>query len=133
MEIVSTIESKIDDSFPDEVVNSIKTSTTPWYTNIVIYLTCPQSSPIKERRNSFPMQSIINGKTFCSTSIASIKSFEDVYRKKWGVFSIIVMKERLVDTSNPIKIAAKVLQRGFYWPTLFKDAHALVESCNSCQ
>jgi len=47
------------------------------------------------------MQSIINGKTFCSTSIASIKSFEDVYRKKWGVFSIIVMKERLVDTSNP--------------------------------
>ena len=27
----------------------------------------------------------------------------------------------------------KVLQSGFYWPTLFKDAHEHVQKCDSCQ
>ena len=31
------------------------------------------------------------------------------------------------------KIAAKVLQSGFYWPTLFKDAHHFVSTCDQCQ
>ncbi|KAL0438800.1 UNVERIFIED_CONTAM: Retrovirus-related Pol polyprotein from transposon [Sesamum latifolium] len=31
------------------------------------------------------------------------------------------------------KIAAKVLQCGFYWPSLFKDAHKYVSSCEQCQ
>ncbi|KAL4304006.1 hypothetical protein GQ457_10G014230 [Hibiscus cannabinus] len=29
--------------------------------------------------------------------------------------------------------AAKVLQSGFYWPTLFKDAHEFVKACDRCQ
>ena len=33
----------------------------------------------------------------------------------------------------PTKIATKVFQCGFYWPTLFKDTHAFVELCNACQ
>ncbi|XP_074303605.1 uncharacterized protein LOC141638056 [Silene latifolia] len=28
---------------------------------------------------------------------------------------------------------ARVLHCGFYWPFLFKDAYAMVHSCNSCQ
>ena len=31
------------------------------------------------------------------------------------------------------RIAAKVLQAGFFWPTLFKDAYACVKSCDRCQ
>ncbi|KAL4310799.1 hypothetical protein GQ457_01G020300 [Hibiscus cannabinus] len=31
------------------------------------------------------------------------------------------------------RIAAKTLQSGFYWPTLFKDTHAFVKSCDRCQ
>jgi len=31
------------------------------------------------------------------------------------------------------KIAAKVLQLGFYWPTLFKDAYAHVKAYDVCQ
>ena len=27
----------------------------------------------------------------------------------------------------------KVLQSGFYWPTLFKDAHQFVSTCDKCQ
>ena len=32
-----------------------------------------------------------------------------------------------------IEIAHKVLQSGFYWPTLFKDARKFVLSCDECQ
>ena len=31
------------------------------------------------------------------------------------------------------RTAAKVLQSGFYWPTLFKDAHQFVSTCDKCQ
>ncbi|KAL4368419.1 hypothetical protein GQ457_05G022940 [Hibiscus cannabinus] len=31
------------------------------------------------------------------------------------------------------RIAAKILQSGFYWPTLFKDAHAFSKACDWCQ
>ena len=31
------------------------------------------------------------------------------------------------------KTAAKILQCGFYWPTLFRDAHNYCTSCESCQ
>ena len=31
------------------------------------------------------------------------------------------------------KTAMKVLQSGFYWPSLFKDAHTICRECNKCQ
>ena len=31
------------------------------------------------------------------------------------------------------RTAVKVLQSGFFWPTLFKDAYAYVLSCDRCQ
>ena len=31
------------------------------------------------------------------------------------------------------RTAAKVLQSGFYWPSLFKDAHQFVSNCDKCQ
>ena len=34
---------------------------------------------------------------------------------------------------NGQRTVAKVLQSGFYWPTLFKDAHEHVQKCDSCQ
>ena len=34
---------------------------------------------------------------------------------------------------NGQRTTAKVLQVGFYWPTLFKDAHLFVKTCDRCQ
>ena len=31
------------------------------------------------------------------------------------------------------RTATKVLQSGFYWPTLFKDSREFVRNCDSCQ
>ena len=34
---------------------------------------------------------------------------------------------------GPRKTAEKVLQSGFYWPTLFKDAYTFCKLCDKCQ
>jgi hypothetical protein len=34
---------------------------------------------------------------------------------------------------NGVRTATKILQSGFYWPTIFKDAHTHAQSCDSCQ
>ena len=31
------------------------------------------------------------------------------------------------------KTALKVLQSGFHWPSLFKDAHTMGKECDKCQ
>ena len=31
------------------------------------------------------------------------------------------------------RTTVKVLQSGFYWPTLFKDAYHFVSTCDKCQ
>ena len=31
------------------------------------------------------------------------------------------------------KTVAKILQSGFYWPSMFKDAHLHCKACNNCQ
>ena len=31
------------------------------------------------------------------------------------------------------RTAQKILQSGFFWPSIFKDAHAFVKSCDQCQ
>lgn len=32
-----------------------------------------------------------------------------------------------------VRTAAKVLQCGYYWPTIFQDAHEFVRICDRCQ
>ena len=34
---------------------------------------------------------------------------------------------------NAQRTTTKVLQSGFYWPSLFNDAHSFVKSCDRCQ
>ena len=34
---------------------------------------------------------------------------------------------------GPTCTAAKVLQLGFFWPTLFRDAHRYVIACDRCK
>jgi hypothetical protein len=31
------------------------------------------------------------------------------------------------------KMTAKILQCGFYWPTMFKDTHVFCKACENCQ
>ena len=33
----------------------------------------------------------------------------------------------------PRTVAANIMRAGYYWPTLFKDVHSFVRTCQECQ
>ncbi|XP_076959259.1 uncharacterized protein LOC143635271 [Bidens hawaiensis] len=47
--------------------------------------------------------------------------------------SNIVMKDQQEDIMGSTSTAKKVFNVGFFWPTIFRDAHDLVKSCDTCQ
>ena len=125
----------IRDSFPDEQLFSVSQS--PWYANIVNYLVTgrmPQHWGKQDR----------------SRFLAEVKHFfwDDPYLFKYCPDQIIRRCVSESDQSSIIsfchehacgghfsakKTAAKILQCGFYWPSLFKDSHSHCVSCERCQ
>ncbi|GKV45791.1 hypothetical protein SLEP1_g52835 [Rubroshorea leprosula] len=101
------------DEFPDEqlcLVSLCALSSLPWYADFVNYL---EPFPYKicgdgMIRRCVPQEEVDAILSFCHDKEAG------------GHFG----------ASNT---ASKVLQHGFYWPSLFKDAYAYVSACDQCQ
>ncbi|KAJ9538031.1 hypothetical protein OSB04_030764 [Centaurea solstitialis] len=130
----------IRDKFPDEDLNVIRTigkDTTPWYADFANYL----ATGI-----------LVKGMTHQQKG----KFFSDLKHYFWFepyLFRIGPdrMPRRCISGHAVWDIlgnchngptgghfganltARKVLESGFYWPTIFKDAHTLVRSCDACQ
>ena len=51
---------------------------------------------------------------------------------KWG-YSLFVIQKPVEDISLQGKQQIKILQDGFYWPTLFKDCFEFFKTCARCQ
>jgi hypothetical protein len=109
----------------------------PWFANIVNYLFTGQMPLHWRRQDKFKF-------------LAVVKYFfwDDPYLFKYFPDQIIRRCIPEHDQSNVIsfchdhacgghfsakKTAAKILQRGFYWPTLFRDTHTYCTSCERCQ
>ncbi|XP_070049687.1 uncharacterized protein [Nicotiana tomentosiformis] len=127
----------ITETFPDEQLLDVTMEETPWYADIANYLA---SSIVPYELSS------IQKKMF----------FLDCRAFYWDeplLFKICVdnmIRRYIPEKDQPsvlqachaspygghfggIQIAAKVLESRLYWPTLFKDAHAWVKSCDECQ
>ncbi|KAK6149516.1 hypothetical protein DH2020_017041 [Rehmannia glutinosa] len=102
------IESPIKESFPDEQIMRAETSL-PWYPNFVNYLA----------GGVLPLDLTSHQK---KKFLHDVKSYlwDDPLLFKRGHF-------------GPTRTAAKILQSGFYWPTLFKDCYDFVKTCDRCQ
>ena len=125
----------IKQSFPDEQFMSV--SHIPWFADIVNYLATGKLPThwSKQDRVKF---------------LTEVKKFfwEDPYLFKYCPDQII---RRCVPENEQVsvisfchdhacgghfsskKTAAKILQSGFYWPSLFKDTHSYCKSCERCQ
>jgi hypothetical protein len=132
---------EINEVFPDEqllqIMHLLQVTHTPWYADHVNFLASgitPPDLSYQQRKRFF----------------ADIKHYfwEDPLLFKQGPDQIIRRcvpedeMEQILEQchSSPygghfgaVKTASKVLQSGFYWPTLFKDAHTLVSKCDRCQ
>ena len=128
-------QTPIDESFPDEQLMHV--SQIPWYADIVNYLVTDQvpSHWSKQDKNKF---------------FSEVKHFvwDDPYLFKYCSDQIIRRCIPEHEHRNIIsfchdhacgghfssnKTAAKILQCGFYWPTIFHDSHQYCAACSKCQ
>ncbi|CAM8957907.1 unnamed protein product [Rhodiola kirilowii] len=126
----------IQDSFVGEYLMSAE-GDAPWYADYVNYLTC----------NILPEGHNYNQKS---------KFLHDVSRYYWddpflyklcsdGIYRTCVPKEDFKGIiacchsssygghGSASKTTSKILQSGFYWPSMFKDTYEFVKACNECQ
>ncbi|KAL5565133.1 hypothetical protein UlMin_028297 [Ulmus minor] len=128
-------EEQINETFPDEQLLAIQTA--PWFADYANYLVkkiLPPDMSYQQRRKFF----------------SDLKHYfwDEPYLYKHCADQIIrrcVPEEEMESIlrhchSREVgghfggtKTAAKVLQSGFYWPSLFKDAFKFVSMCDDCQ
>ncbi|CAL1390031.1 unnamed protein product [Linum trigynum] len=133
------LEEEINDSFPDErlMMMCLVESVTPWYSDFANYLVgqqLPKGMTTHAKRKFF--------------SDLKYYFWDDPHLFRIGADEIIcrcVMESEMEGILSHChegpagghhggnRTARKVLQSGFYWPTLFKDADAFARRCDRCQ
>ncbi|BFG34711.1 hypothetical protein CerSpe_209850 [Prunus speciosa] len=134
---VSDDVAPIMEMFPDEQLYAIRSSAAPWYADFVNYLAStiiPNDLSFYQKKKFF--------------SLVKHYYWDDPYLWKHCPDQVIrrcVPEEEMEDILRHChtlacgghfgasKTAAKVLQSGFFWPTLFKDAYSFVVACDRCQ
>jgi hypothetical protein len=127
----------ISETFPDEQLMHIAHNPAPWFADIVNYLVTGQMLLHWGQQDKLKFLSKV--KTFL---------WDDPYLFKYCPDQIIRRCIPKFDQTNVIsfchdhacgghfsanKTAAKILQCGFYWPTMFADPRAYCTSCECCQ
>lgn len=130
-------ENAITEHFPDEQLLHLEDSSTPWYADLVNFLVSgviPSEFNWQQRKRFFHQ-----AKQFYWDEPFLYKKCPDQLLRR------CIAKEESRDIlthchSSPcgghfrgIRTAAKVLQSGYYWPTIFKDAHEFAKCCDRCQ
>ena len=125
----------INDTFPDEQLFNISKS--PWFADIANFLVTGQ---IPKHWNSQDKRKFLTEvKNFYWDDPYLFKYCSDqIFRKcvpEHEVSSIINFchSEACGGHFSSKKTAAKILQCGFYWPTLFKDTYTFCKTCENCQ
>ncbi|KAK8918276.1 hypothetical protein KSP39_PZI021521 [Platanthera zijinensis] len=128
---------EIDERFPDERVLAIHDSTPPWYADYVNYIVSnilPSDLSYQQRKRF----------------LHQVRSYlwDEPYLFKIGADGVVRRCVPEVETklilgkchSSPYgghfmgsRTAMKVLEAGFFWPNLFRDANEFVKQCDRCQ
>ena len=128
--------SLIHEQFPDEQIMAIR-DYIPWFADYVNYLSCHVLPPDLTTQQRKKFLHDVNYYLWDEPFLFR-RCSDQVIRR-------CVPEEEFLDIlyhchSAPygghfgaIRTAHKVLQSGFYWPSLFKDAHAFIMSCDRCQ
>ena len=129
-------ETELEENFPDEQLFQLSFQS-PWYANIVNFLACGVMSPEFSYQQRKKLRT--DGRFYI---------WEDPLLFKIGANMII---RRCVPESEQGKILQechaspygghfagdktthKILQSGFYWPTIYKDCFEWVKLCDQCQ
>ncbi|GJW86173.1 reverse transcriptase domain-containing protein [Tanacetum coccineum] len=130
-------DSEVDDNFPEETLMEINTKDEPWFADFANYLVgnIIQKRMTYQQKNKF---------------LSDLKHYfwEEPYLYKVCSDGMIrhyisgPKTQTILDKCHhgptgghygPNITAKKVLDSGFYWQTIFKEAHTLVRVCEACQ
>jgi RNase H-like domain found in reverse transcriptase/Integrase zinc binding domain/Integrase core domain len=130
-------ETPIDDSFRDEQLCQVEETEIPWYVDFFNNLACGILPPEHTYQQKNKFLTDIKHYYWYEPLIFHL-GVDDIYRRcipDQEVRSILqhCHSSPYGGHASTRKTAAKVLQAGFYWPNLFKDAHQFVLSCDNCQ
>ncbi|RDY08510.1 Retrovirus-related Pol polyprotein, partial [Mucuna pruriens] len=126
----------IRDEFPDEQLLHLKTAT-PWFADICNFVATSQFPPEASRTYKEKIR-----------SDAKYYVWDDPYL--WRLCSDKIIRRCIPDTEiksvlhfchsapggghyGSSRTARKVLDCGLYWPSIFRDAHKFVSTCDRCQ
>ncbi|GJV60200.1 reverse transcriptase domain-containing protein [Tanacetum coccineum] len=104
----SSDDSEVDNNFPEETLMEINTKDEPWFADFANYLV----ADIIPKGMTFPTKE--QNSSLTSTLL-------------------LVLRRPTGGHYGPNITAKKVLDLGFYWPTIIKEAHTLVSLCEACQ
>ncbi|KAK0573131.1 hypothetical protein LWI29_003392 [Acer saccharum] len=127
----------IKEEFPDEQLFELQSLLIPWFTDVVNYLASyivPPELNVHQKRKFF-----MELKFYFWDEPLLFRLCGD------GVIRRCVPEEEMLDILGHChskecgghfgasQTARKVLQSGFWWPSLFKDSRSFVEACDRCQ
>lgn len=126
---------EINEIFPDEQLFQIEKA--PWFADIVNYLT---SGHINQDFTYQQKKKLLHDTKFYYWDDQNLykRGPDQIIRRCVPEDEMKPILSRVHASAygghfGPTKTAAKVLQYGFYWPTLFKDCHSFCRLCDKCQ
>ena len=127
-----------DDTFSDErILALLHAEISPWFANIANYLVVgiiPSELTFKQKKRF-----LVEVKQYFWDDPILFKQCADqiirrcVPKSEMGEILNHYHSLKCGGHFNGQQTSAKVLQSGFYWPSLFKDAHFFAKSCDRCQ
>jgi len=125
----------VDDYFPIESLLSL--SSMPWFAKNINFLASgflPAYWSTEDKRNFLSDVQKFYWDALTYSNIVLIKYFKDAFLTMRQVVSLdFVILRHVGVISRKKKMTAKILQCGFYWPTMFKDTHVFCKACENCQ
>ncbi|GJY98885.1 reverse transcriptase domain-containing protein [Tanacetum coccineum] len=133
----SSDDSDVDDNFPGETLMEINTKDEPWFADFANYLVAeviPKGMTYQQKNKFF---SDLKHYFWEEPYLFKICSDGIIRRCVSGSETRTILDQCHYGPTGghygPNVTAKKVLDSGFYWPTIIKEAHTLVQLCEACQ
>ncbi|GJX82649.1 reverse transcriptase domain-containing protein [Tanacetum coccineum] len=133
----SSDDNDVDDNFPRETLMEINTKDEPWFADFANYLVAeviPKGMTYQQKNKFF---SDLKHYFWEEPYLSKICSDGIIRRCVSGSETRTILDQchygPIGGHYGPNITAKKVLDSGFYWPTIIKEAHTLVQFCEACQ
>ncbi|GJX18740.1 reverse transcriptase domain-containing protein [Tanacetum coccineum] len=133
----SSNDSEVDDNFPGETLMEINTKDEPWFADFANYLVgdiIPKGMTYQQKNKFF---SDLKHYFWEEPYLFKVCSDGMIRRCISGPETRTILDQCHHGPTGghygPNVTAKKVLDSGFYWPTIIKEAHTLVRLCEACQ